>query len=549
MRRPAHLRLTLLRVAAAVASGLLLALSRPNFDYPWLVLVGLVPLFVAWRDRGGAGSAGLAFVAGAVYYGIVCSWTWFFGAVAIIPLVCVLAGVWAFVGAGIGWMRVRGVTNPWLVAAVWVIGDALIGQFPFGGFSWGELGYALAAPAPARAIASVGGLALVTFLIVAINALLADLVIAARRCDVRRIVRGEIGVAVIAAAIVAATVMQATPRVGEGLRVALIQGNDKNRDLSSEEIAERYLPNSHFDLADQITGPVDLIVFPESSMDADPRTDDYIHDRLAEIAIEHDAWVLANSSEVDADPDGKQALNVNVLFSPEGEIVGEYAKRHLVPFGEVVPARSVVEALVPAVKDQIPRDYAEGNTTGLFTLGDTEIASVICFESAFGPEIRPLVENGAEVIVVSTNNRSYRRSANSAQHLAIGQMRTAETGRPLVQASISGISAVIDVDGVVHDRTKLFENGVVETTVGTVTGQTPYVKYGDWVVGLCALIVLAGIAVAIVRRGRKRSVESRAPQETVSIESRIAGYDFGAPSPSGTQPAEVSPGAGLGPDD
>jgi apolipoprotein N-acyltransferase len=405
VRRPAHLRLTLLRVAAAVASGLLLALSRPNFDYPWLVLVGLVPLFVAWRDRGGAASAGLAFVAGAVYYAIVCSWTWFFGAVAIIPLVCVLAGVWALVGAGIGWLRVRGVTNPWLVAAIWVIGDALIGQFPFGGFSWGELGYALAAPAPARAVASVGGLALVTFLIVAVNALLADLVVAARRCDIRRIVRGEIGIALIAIAVVSATMLQATPHIGDGLRVALIQGNDKNRDLTAEEIAERYLPNSHFELAEQITGPVDLIVFPESSMDADPRTDPYIHDRLAEIAVEHDAWVLANSSEVDADSEGNKALNVNVLFSPEGEVVGEYAKRHLVPFGEVVPARSVVEALVPAVKEQIPRDYAEGDSPGLFDLDGTEIASVICFESAFGPQVRPLVANGAEVIVVSTNNR------------------------------------------------------------------------------------------------------------------------------------------------
>jgi apolipoprotein N-acyltransferase len=538
-----------MRVAAAAASGLLLALSRPNFDYSWLALIGLVPLFVAWRDRGGRASAGLAFVAGAVYYGIVCSWTWFFGAVAIIPLVSLLAGVWAFIGAGIGWLRVRGVTNPWLVAAMWVIGDTAIGRFPFGGFSWGELGYAFAAPVPARAVASVGGVALVTYLVVVVNALLADLVVAARRCAVRRIVWGELGVAVIALAIVGATVTHATPRVEDGLRVALIQGNDKNRDLTAEEEADRYLPKSHFALADQITGPVDLIVFPESSMDADPRTDPYIRDSLAEIAIEHDAWVLANSSEVDADPDGNKALNLNVLFSPEGEIVGEYAKRHLVPFGEVVPFRSVVESLVPAVKEQIPRDFAEGTTSGLFDLGDTKIASVICFESAFGPQIRPLVADGAEVIVVSTNNRSYRRSANSAQHLAIGQMRTAETGRPLVQASISGISAVIDVDGVVHDRTKLFENGVVETTVGTVTGQTPYVKYGDWVVGVCALIVLTGFGVAFVRRGQNRSVESRAPQETVSIASRIAGYDLMAPAPPEAEPVDVSPGAGPGPED
>ena len=63
---------------------------------------------------------------------------------------------------------------------------------------------------------------------------------------------------------------------------------------------------------------------------------------------------------------------------------------------------------------------------------------------------------------MSTNNRSYHRSANTEQHLALGQMRAAETGRPVLQASVSGISAVIDPDGSVHDRTKLFEKAVVD---------------------------------------------------------------------------------------
>ena len=93
------------------------------------------------------------------------------------------------------------------------------------------------------------------------------------------------------------------------------------------------------------------------------------------------------------------------------------------------------------------------DTPGLFDVAGHKIATVICFESAFGYQVRPLVHDGAQVIVVSTNNRSYERSANSAQHVAIGQMRAAETGRPVVQAAISGISAIIDANGVVHERT------------------------------------------------------------------------------------------------
>ena len=520
MRRPR--RATLLRVAAAAASGLLLAGSRPNFDVPVLALVGLVPLFLAWRDRGPLSSAGLAFVAGAVYHAIVVSWVWYFGGVAGIALVAALAGYWALAGAVIGWLRRGRVANPWTIAAVWVLCDAAVARFPFGGLSWGELGYAFAGSAPARALAGVGGLALVTFFVVALNALLADLVMAAYRGTGRKILWGEVGVALIAIGVVAATFTQAPPKFTGGLRVALVQGNDLNRDLTAEEIDERYLPNSHFELADQITDPVDLIVFPESSMDADPRTDPYLHSRLAGFAIDHHAWVLANAT-VDAPPDGKKAENLNVWFGPDGKIAGTYAKRHLVPFGEYVPFRSELEGMISEL-NRVPRDYQSGGTPGLQDLGGTRVANVICFESAFGYQIRPLVHDGAQAIIVSTNNRSYRRSANSAQHVAIGQMRAAETGRPVIQAAISGISAVIDADGVVRRRTHLFDRAVLDTTVAATTGQTPYVRYGEWVIAVSAVVVAAAVIVALTRRRRKgRSVDST-PDEVVSISSRLAGY-------------------------
>jgi len=126
------------------------------------------------------------------------------------------------------------------------------------------------------------------------------------------------------------------------------------------------------------------------------------------------------------------------------------------------------------------------------------------------------VHAGAQVIVVSTNNRSYERSANSAQHVAIGQMRAAETGRPVVQAAISGISAIIDANGVVRERTKLFERTVLEAAITPTTGQTPYVRYGEWVIWLSAL----GLAVAVglaVRRGRPVGfIESAPPADEAS---------------------------------
>jgi apolipoprotein N-acyltransferase len=128
------------------------------------------------------------------------------------------------------------------------------------------------------------------------------------------------------------------------------------------------------------------------------------------------------------------------------------------------------------------------------------MATIICFESAFGPLVRDFVRDGAEFIVVTTNNRSYRRSGNSAQHVALGQMRAAETGRPLVQASISGISAVVEPGGDVHDTTDLFVNSINIAEVTPMTGQTPYVRYGDWLLWASGLALVALALFARVRR-------------------------------------------------
>ena len=159
--------------------------------------------------------------------------------------------------------------------------------------------------------------------------------------------------------------------------------------------------------------------------------------------------------------------------------------------------------------DEIPRDFVSGDEPGVFEIAGHEVATVICFESAFGDEIRPLVaDEGAEAIVVSTNNRSYRRSANSAQHVAIGQMRAAETGRPVVHGAISGISALIDADGRELAHTDLFERTVLQGAVSTTTGETLYVRFGEWVVWGTLATVIACLVVDVLRRRRREFVDS-----------------------------------------
>jgi apolipoprotein N-acyltransferase len=530
-------RPTVARLGAAIVTGLLLAAARPPLDLGPLACIAFVPLFLAWRGRGPRGAAGYAFVAGVAYHAWLMSWSWYFGTVAIIPLVGALAAYWAAAGAVIGWLDRRNAASPFVIAAVWVLAEAVVARVPLGGFSWGEVAYAFHDVGVGRALASAGGIALVGFFAIACNGFVAEAVVALRH---RRAVSRRhwmlfaAGCATVVGVPLIATAARYTPEPAGPLRVAILQGNDKNRDLTAAEERDRFLPNSHFDLARDVRDPVDLIIFPESSMDADPRTDPYLGDRLAAVARQHDAWVLANavadSPASDDEPAGSKALNLDVLYRPDGSVDGTYAKRHLVPFGEYIPFRSVLSGRISAI-EQVPRDFEPGGRKGLFDVAGHRIATIICFESAFGYQVRPLVQDGAQVIVVSTNNRSYRRSANSAQHLAIGQMRAAETGRPLVQAAISGISAVISADGNVTSRTDLFERTVLQTTVTTTTGETPYVRYGEWAIGLSVIILAVALLIAVRRSRRARSIESARSvgDEKISADHRIAEYKEVAP--------------------
>ncbi len=486
------------RRGAAVATGLVLAASRPGFDFGWLAFVGLVPLLWALKGVRPRVAFSLGLIAGFVYYAIVVSWAWYFGAIAIVPFAGVLALYWGGACALIALMNPRGWLRPFAIASAWVVGEAAVSRWPLGGFSWGELGYAMHNIPPMRSLAALGGVALVSFVVVLINALIAETMGA----PLAAVLRGSsiLGVVVVGTAVWFA----AWPRLESSgtMRIAMLQGNDINRDLTPQEMAAFTLPLRHFALADQLTGRYDLIVFPESAFHPEYVNDPRITERLISYARQHSAVVLGNGV---AEAGNGKVFNRNVLYDGTGRLLGTYEKRHLVPFGEWVPWRAELQSLISELK-RIPRDFTPGHQRGIFTIASHRIATVICFESAFGPLVRDRAEQGAELIVVSTNNRSYRRSANSEQHVALDQLRAAETGRSVLHASVSGITAVIDDRGRITRSTQLFHNEAVTTMAVTRHGATVYMRIGDSFALLCGACVGVGILVGWWRRRRGPSL-------------------------------------------
>jgi apolipoprotein N-acyltransferase len=486
------LRWSWIRLGAALGAGVLTGLCFPPVGLGPVVLVALVPLLWAWRGARPGHAALYGFAYGIAAYVIVIPWIRYFGYLAIVPLVAAMAAAIAGVGALVAAYARRGLSSPFLTAAVWVVLEALRGRFPFGGFPWADVGVALHDIPAARALASVGGTLLVSFVVVAVNGLLLDLGLAVRAHVSPAALLAGVGVVAVLVATVVADVTRFEPTTTGHLRVALLQGDDEQLPLAEQ--VDQPLTEKHFALADQLQGKYDLIVFPESALDTDPQSDAELRMRLVTLARKHDAAVLVNARTPGTDG---QVRNTNLLYTPDGKLQGKYSKQHLVPFGEYVPWRDALGWL-PQLR-QVPYDYEPGDSRTLFHAAGHPFESVICFESAFGPLVRDAVRDGSQVIVVSTNNRSYQRSANSEQHLALGQMRAAETGRALVQASVSGISAIIDPSGDLHQETPLFESRIVTASVPTSTGETLYVRWGDWVVLLSA-VALVVVTVLAIRR-------------------------------------------------
>lgn len=488
---------------AAIASGLLLAGAFPSLDWGPLALVALIPLLWAWQRSGPARGALYGFVAGVAFFGVLLWWSVYFGVVAIIPFVLAQSAYWAGAGAIVGALSKRGMRSPWITAAAWVALEGLRGRWPLGGFSWGQVGVALHDLPAARALASYGGVPLVSFVVVLVNGLLLGLFLAwrARETKPRAMAVTAATLAGVLVIVVVAAFARYQPSSTGTLRFALLQGNDQDRRLTQDEIDSGYLTRKHLELARTLKGDYDVIVFPESSVETDPEADPALRAELITLAKQHHSAVMVNVID-EQHRDGK-SYNANRVYDPDGRLQGTYAKQHLVPFGEYVPFRDAL-SFVSALQ-QIPNDFSPGHETKVFNIGGKPVGTVICFESAFTPLMRSSVRKGAQAIIVSTNNRSYRRSPNSAQHLALSQMSAATIGRPVLHASISGITGVIDADGNISQTTKLFHNAVVTGSITTMKGETPYVRYGDWVEWACLIGLAGAVVVAVSRRRLARS--------------------------------------------
>lgn len=369
------------------------------------------------------------------------------------------------------------------------------------GGPWGVLGSSQWEVEPALRLASVGGVWLISFLVVAVNVAVAVLV-AVRRCRVAA-VAGLVATAVAASA---AWVWSPRPDVEGRVRIGVVQPGV----LQGVGSADR-----RFDREEQLTRELagrgaDLIVWGESSVGYDLDDRPGFARRLAALSRETGANILVN---VDARRSDKPGIyKSSILVGPDGRTGARYDKMRLVPFGEYIPARSLL-GWATSVGKAAAEDRRQGTEQVVMDAGHgLRIGPMVCFESAFSDMSRNLVDDGAQVLIAQSATSTFQQSWAPEQHASLAALRAAETGRPMVHATLTGVSAVYGPSGQRMAWLGTSESTSAVYDVPLADGVTPYVRFGEWPVYAALLIMAAWCATEVVRVRRLRLRRQPAPE-------------------------------------
>ncbi|WP_394216329.1 apolipoprotein N-acyltransferase [Brachybacterium vulturis] len=410
-----------------------------------------------------------------------------------------------------------------VVSALWVAVEALRSNAPWGGLPWGASAFALA-DAPLLHLAPWIGVAGLGFVVALLGQLLlfGALALLGRR---RRGFTGFSGVwpfAIAVAAVLATVVVphpvNRAPVNRPTMTVAAIQGSMSAIDPVSYTMPEDVFANHLAVTREVLEGTaqngtqLDLIVWPEDSTGWDPRQDPQLARQLTGAAAEADAPLLVGTQVRVGE---EERLNQSVLFTPGQTSPYAYSKRHPVPFGEYIPMRGLFSRLSDKV-DLVSLDMIPGEEVGVMDLdalgqGQDRVGILICFEIAYDSLVHDVVDGGAEVIVVQSNNALFGDSHEAIQQLAQAEVMAVMSGRSVVHISTVGQSAIFSPTGRRIDFIDHWEQGALLADVPLRTGITPAVAAGPWIaVGLSAVgavglfAALGGDRRALARTATRR---------------------------------------------
>jgi apolipoprotein N-acyltransferase len=498
------------------------ALGMPGYDIPALPFICWTPFFALCIGAAGsrqAAARGLFAGTGAnllLFYWIAYTVAvpgklgWALGGLSAI-LVSAVMGLYFCAGGYFAHRLVRRFGN----AGLWVFPVAWTGleyarSILLSGFPWMLYGYSVAGSPTLMQAADLAGVYGLGFLLAAVNVCL---YIAAGHVS-----RGQYRIAAASAAGIAAIIaflaIYGSHRLGEwrglppgsAIRVGIAQGGiDQNRKWDPNFQDETISIYGRLSREARSKG-AGIIVWPET---AAPFFYGWEREFSIEIdRIARDAGVPLIFGSVWFSPsEGGKYYNSVFYLDAEGVPQGRYDKRHLVPFGEYVPLKSLLFFVKKLTAGG--EDFSSGTSPRLFPIGGGLAGASVCYEAVFPGIIRESVLSGSQWLVNVTNDAWFGDTVAPRQHLAMARMRCAEFRRPMVRAANSGISALIDSTGTATGTVGLFRAGVLVGDIAPRKGMTAYAKTGEIFAISCTIITFLILIVSLrgpdgVRTARRK---------------------------------------------
>lgn len=496
------------RIALALLAGALHGTVFPDWSCWPFAFVAVAPLVAAARGGGVLAGAGLGWLAGTVAASLattpwiaVATRTYFDqGTLAAIGFASLVGQVFhalpsALFGALVPRLaRLRtGAARVLATAATWTALE-LVRAHVFTGAPWDLLGHALWAQPLWTQVAAFGGVYAVSFVCVVSGAALAELACAPRRAA------GAVATAVaclLLTAGVGAWRLGHEDDGGERLRVALVQGNVPNAwraDVGrSDEALHAFVDTTRPILA---RDPA-LVVWPENAVSFLVAPNERFGVAIGGLLSTRTPrpLLLAGAPRYEQTAPGHVAFfNSAWLFDGDGAARAIYDKRRLVPFAEYAPVTRVPGL---AWRFDAPGDYTPGTDAVVFR-EPAPFGVLVCYEAIYPALARDLVRGGARFLVNVSNDAWFGTLAGLEQHLASAAFRAVETGRALVRATNTGVTAMIGPSGRLLARFPADVRGAWIVEVPLRDGTTPYARYGDVFGVVCVL----GAAWALCAAGR-----------------------------------------------
>ena len=452
-----------IEITLCILSALLLGLSF-SFSSLWvLAWFAFIPLFLALENKTAKSAFILSYFTGVLFWAGAIYWLAHVTLLGQTLLILYLALYFGIFGLIVSRPCIR---FPLLfVPALWVALEYLRGHL-FTGFPWALLGYSQYANLAFIQVADIGGVWMVSFLVMMVNVVIYQILgarfwVLGSRMSSTRV---KIKYLWLPALLLIFTLIYGYYRLSPAplpvrlagntqhltpIKVSVIQGNIP-QELKWEMASRDFIMEKYFDLTKQArSDDADLIIWPEASFPVVPEEEPLYYERLSLFIKKTGKPFLFGAV---TNRNGFY-YNSALMISGDGVLLDRYDKLHLVPFGEYIPFRSVfrsLETIVPI------GDITRGRYYTLFKIDNhkTEIKSqfgvLICFEDVFPELARSFVNRGADFLVNITNDAWFGKSTEAYQHLAASVFRAVENRVNLVRSANTGISGFISPQGRVY---------------------------------------------------------------------------------------------------